>query len=207
LGQGTSVFEDLGSYLRSLQKCWKILDAASPNEERLLYPAHGPTIDAGKRALRDYLSHRLEREHQILELLSTPSEDSNPATPTMPQEKVQHAAGWTIKSIVSKLYSNYPEHLYPAAARGIFLHLQKLASPDEEAIERGIVGRENEGRRVECFGAEGAKEGKGLAPPMPKGDSEWIHLMSLQWRLLDQPEEKMTGSGNGGTPIESKGSL
>ncbi|UZJ55989.1 hypothetical protein CBS101457_005309 [Exobasidium rhododendri] len=199
LGQGTSVFEDLGSYLRSLQKCWNILQEVSPDEERLLYPAHGPTIEAGKEALQGYLSHRLEREHQILELLSTPSEGSATSTPLEEEASRERGAGWTIKSIVSKLYSNYPEHLYPAAARGVFLHLRKLALPDVEAIERGVIGRENEGRRVECFGP-GAGKG-GLAPAMPSGDSEWIHLMSLQWRLLgsgdDGASKKTSRNGSG----------
>lgn len=183
LGQGTSVFEDLGSYLKSLQRCWNVLQDYSPDKETLLYPAHGPTIEQGKQALQDYLSHRLERENQVLELLATTSEE--------------HSSGWTIKAIVSKLYSNYPEHLYPAAARGIFLHLRKLALPDDEAIERGVVSQKEQGRRVECIGSL-AGEG-GLAPEMPNGDSGWIQIMDLQWRLL---------SANGdGTVTEQKGSL
>jgi ribonuclease/clavin/mitogillin len=178
LGQGTSVFEDLGSYLKSLRKCHKLLEEDSPSEERRLYPGHGPIIDTGKKALKEYLTHRLEREDQILALLA-----SSPSS-----EDGGNNDSWTIKSIVSKLYSNYPEHLYPAAARGIFLHLQKLALPDQEAIERGIVGQENQGRRVLCVGTVAGKDG--TAPETPKVDKDWLQIMELQWRLLKTENTK-----------------
>lgn len=175
LGQGTSVFEDLGAYLKSLKKCLDILQHDSPDEERKLYPAHGPIIEKGKKALQEYLSHRLERENQILELLTCP-----------PSDGIGGAGdSWTIKSIVSKLYSDYPEHLYPAAARGIFLHLRKLALPDQEAIERAVVGSQNQGRRVICMGSIAGKDG--TAPETPNVDVDWIPIMELQWALL-QPE-------------------
>jgi ribonuclease/clavin/mitogillin len=179
LGQGTSVFENLGSYLSSLTKCLNLLqkNSASEQEERLLYPGHGPVIETGKKALQDYLSHRLERENQVLALLAKQPSNSKDGG----SEK---EGGWTIEAIVSELYSNYPEHLYPAAARGIFLHLEKLASPDEEAIQRGVVGRQKQGRRVECVGTAAGKDG--MTPKMPSGDSEWFHIMELKWRLLDQ---------------------
>lgn len=177
LGQGTSVFEDLGSYLSSLQKCSSLLQEQSPSKEARLYPAHGPTIEEGKKALQGYLSHRIERENQVLELLAT-------KPPTSSTEESDSSSGWTIKSIVSTLYSNYPEHLYPAAARGIFLHLQKLAQPDSEAIGRGVVANSShQGRRVECIGQGAGKEGD--APRMPTGDAEWFQVMSLEWKLLD----------------------
>ena len=181
LGQGTSVFEDLGAYLKSLQKCYKVLEEDSPNDERTLYPGHGPTIESGKKALQEYLSHRLEREDQVLALLATES-------PDVEGSGIRNQHAWTIKSIVSKLYSNYPEHLFPAAARGIFLHLQKLALPDQEAIERGIVGSENQGRRVACSGQVAGKDG--TAPEMPVKEADWMPIMELQWKLLGKAEKQ-----------------
>ena len=51
------VFEDLGSYLRSLHR----LNSLSPS---LLYPGHGPVIrDTAK--IQQYIDHRMAREKQV----------------------------------------------------------------------------------------------------------------------------------------------
>ncbi|KAI8060651.1 beta-lactamase-like protein [Gilbertella persicaria] len=101
LGQGTAVFEDLTSYLAGLQK----LVDLNPDK---LYPGHGPVIEQGVSKLKEYISHRLERERQVLDLIKTRHE------------------GLTPLEIVQVLYKNYPESLHIPAARGIVLHLQKL---------------------------------------------------------------------------------
>ncbi|WRT68568.1 uncharacterized protein IL334_005546 [Kwoniella shivajii] len=62
LGQGTTQFTDLASYVTSL----RTLLALKPN---VLYPAHGPHISnaaACKKHLETYISHRQEREEQII---------------------------------------------------------------------------------------------------------------------------------------------
>ncbi|CEH17240.1 Glyoxylase [Ceraceosorus bombacis] len=86
LGQGTSVFEDLRVYLQSLKRMSDVLERSpAPREvygksfERLkeasnqaqasapenrLYPSHGPILLQGKASIRQYISHRLERESQ-----------------------------------------------------------------------------------------------------------------------------------------------
>ena len=52
------VFEDLGSYLRSLHR----LKSLSPS---LLYPGHGPVIrDTAK--IQQYIDHRMAREKQVV---------------------------------------------------------------------------------------------------------------------------------------------
>ena len=178
LGQGTSVFEDLGAYLRSLKACKNVLDdqkstlSDSILTKGQLYPAHGPSIKNGSSTLQEYLDHRLERENQILNLLRQ--------TETFESERgsEERSSSWTIPDIVSNLYSDYPESLYPAAARGIFLHLQKLALPDPEAIDDA----QNEGRKVFCCNHE--NEQSQITLQLPKDDQSWLQVMELRWSLI-----------------------
>lgn len=176
LGQGTSVFEDLASYLRSLQKCKSVVEKI-PSKDCQLFPGHGPQVHNGYEALQKYLTHRLDRERQILELLSRPSEKG--------------PVRWTIPQIVSSLYSGYPESLFPAAARGIFLHLQKLAMPDDEAVERRAVpthrpdGTLHDGRRVQCQNPDLTATDSDVIRKLPHRLAESPILMELKWSLLD----------------------
>ncbi|KAK8854662.1 hypothetical protein IAR55_003401 [Kwoniella newhampshirensis] len=65
LGQGTTQFEDLQSYMTSL----RTLLTLKPN---VLYPAHGPHIPTARQArehIEMYISHRQEREDQIVAIL------------------------------------------------------------------------------------------------------------------------------------------
>ncbi|KAF9484974.1 Metallo-hydrolase/oxidoreductase [Pholiota conissans] len=135
LGHGTAVFEDLASYLSSLNKMLHFGSASSLHihtekdidlEYVSLYPAHGAIVSEGRETISTYIKHRLEREDQILavikspvpaellgEVSSTPSEDDNL---------------WTTWTIVRVLYKAYPENLWLPAARGVDLHLRKLES-------------------------------------------------------------------------------
>lgn len=190
LGQGTSVFEDLGAYLMSLRKCKRVLEAELDSSKGMqagcLFPGHGPVVKDGKVALQDYLDHRLDREEQILALLRKPPTDGGSGGVS-----TEHSSGlheWTIPNLVSTLYSDYPESLYPAAARGIFLHLRKLALPDDEALQREAVpairldGTRHNGRRVRCVG-QGAQS-DGQAPKVPEDDPAWLQAMELRWSIL-----------------------
>ncbi|KXN91986.1 Beta-lactamase-like protein 2, partial [Leucoagaricus sp. SymC.cos] len=110
LGQGTTVFEDLGLYLESLNKMLKYSEE-DPNSCQTLYPGHGPVVKNGRELISTYIKHRLEREEQILEVLHRkPNEGDN----------------WTTWTIVKVIYASYPENLWLPAARGIELHLVKL---------------------------------------------------------------------------------
>lgn len=178
LGQGTSVFEDLGAYLRSLKTCKRILDDQKDNLDDSistkghLYPAHGPSIVDGTSTLQEYLDHRIQRENQILDLLKQPA-------PSASEQNSQNASpSWTIPDIVSNLYSDYPESLYPAAARGIFLHLQKLALPDPEAADDAQA----EGRKVYCSDHDN-KESR-ITLNLPQDDQSWHQVMELHWSLI-----------------------
>ena len=179
LGQGTTVFEDLSAYLRSLNRCSKVLETVgSPQphgSENLLYPAHGPVVEQGRKLLKTYLEHRLERERQILQLLRTQPDPSDSTHDTGAADI--EGFPWKIRQMVLKLYSNYPENLFPAAARGLFLHLHALATPDAES------GRDV---RVKCLNQPkyASGSGSGFCPPMPKGEHEWLQVLELDWGLV-----------------------
>lgn len=104
LGQGTAVFDDLSEYITGLQR----LATFQPKQ---LYPGHGPVVIEGTAKIQEYVNHRLERENQVIQLLTK-------------EGTLEH--GWTPMEIVETLYKGYPESLYIPAARGIVLHLHKL---------------------------------------------------------------------------------
>ncbi|RGB30034.1 beta-lactamase-like protein [Rhizophagus diaphanus] len=101
LGQGTAKFENLGEYINSLQK----LKQFSPDR---LYPGHGQVVENGTEKLEEYITHRLKREEEIIEVLK---KSETPLTPGQ---------------IVEIIYVKYPKHLWSAAEHVIILHLIKL---------------------------------------------------------------------------------
>lgn len=114
LGIGTTVIPlqsgDLADYMASLEK----MLAESP---RRIYPAHGPLIENGREKLREYISHRHEREQEIVAAL-----ERGPARPL---------------EIVRVVYAAYPEHLYAAAAQSVTQHLLKLEREARASREAG----------------------------------------------------------------------
>ncbi|PWN23317.1 Metallo-hydrolase/oxidoreductase [Microstroma glucosiphilum] len=153
LGQGTSVFEDLGAYMGSLDRSLKVLEQAGApeggaGEENKIFPAHGPVIEEGRKMIKTYRSHRLDREKQVLQLLGESS-------PSGKKDEETGSPVWTVMDLVGKLYAAYPEALYPAAARGIFLHLHKLGAES----------------KVKCTGADGT-----FLPPVTPLKVEYMEL-------------------------------
>jgi ribonuclease/clavin/mitogillin len=138
LGHGTAVFEDLATYLCSLNKMLHFGSTSpSPNiqaqgtektgidlEYVSLYPAHGAVVTNGRETISTYIKHRLQREAQILDVLRTsiPAEFLGGATETPSEDRNL----WTTWTIVRILYQAYPENLWLPAARGVDLHLRKL---------------------------------------------------------------------------------
>lgn len=90
---------DMGAYMRSLARVQAI-------GARRLYPAHGDPIAEPQQHVAALHAHRMQREDQILALLS-------------------HGPR-TISEIVGKLYHDTPLALHKAAARNVLAHLIDL---------------------------------------------------------------------------------
>jgi len=104
LGRGTSVVDppdgDMAAYVRSLGE----LLALSP---RVIYPGHGPVVFDAVGRIEAYLSHRDERERQVL--------DAVLAGRSVPEEMVPEIYGGDV-----------PEAMFRHAERSVLAHLLKL---------------------------------------------------------------------------------
>lgn len=117
LGQGTAVFEDLAAYMNSLQK---MHDESSGRA----YPGHGPVIEDGKAKIREYISHRQERESQIMDVLGREAQDGK--------------TGWQSMDMVKVIYKGYPENLHAPAERGVLQVLEKLKKEGRVHEDEGV---------------------------------------------------------------------
>lgn len=122
LGQGTAVFEDLTTYMQSLEA----MKAALGGKTGRLYPGHGPVIEDGLAVITEYIAHRKLREDEIVEVLKTAAPDGS--------------TGWTIERLVQKIYAAYPQSLWPAAGFGIALHLLKLQGEGRVRVANAVEG-------------------------------------------------------------------
>ncbi|CAF3553216.1 unnamed protein product [Rotaria socialis] len=101
LGQGTTEFEDLYDYLNSLQLILKM----SP---KIIYPGHGPVVENPQQTLEHYISHRQQRNNQILDALKQSNDGLDP------------------NEITKIVYTDLPEGLFHAACHNVCNHLQML---------------------------------------------------------------------------------
>jgi len=62
LGSGTAVFEELSTYMRSLNAILEI----GPLK---IYPGHGPVVDDPEVKIKEYIEHRMKREREIVNVL------------------------------------------------------------------------------------------------------------------------------------------
>ncbi|KAF9586729.1 hypothetical protein BGW38_006271 [Lunasporangiospora selenospora] len=127
LGQGSAVFENLSLYMRSLERQLHILKELKPSTEQTtykLYPGHGPIIEDGPAKIREYIHHRLERERQIVSVLTDGC--AAVAVAITGGGGSTAKSGMTIQEIASVIYEGYPEQLQLAAQGQVMLHLEKL---------------------------------------------------------------------------------
>lgn len=117
LGQGTAVFEDLSAYLASLDKMKGLFGGRA-------YPGHGPVIDDGPAKIREYISHRQQREDQITQTLRS----VNDATGT---------ASWEPMELVTLIYQDVPETLHLPARGGVVQVLYKLEKEGRASQQGG----------------------------------------------------------------------
>jgi glyoxylase-like metal-dependent hydrolase (beta-lactamase superfamily II) len=101
MGGSTVVVEDMVAYLASLRRLEGIT-------LRRLYPGHGPVMDDPGVVIDEYISHRLEREEQIVAAL-------------------EDGAG-TVGAVVQEVYSDVDPALHPLAAHSVAAHLNKLVA-------------------------------------------------------------------------------
>ncbi|KUI71923.1 Beta-lactamase-like protein 2 [Cytospora mali] len=115
LGQGTAVFEDLATYLASLQKMKTLFKAKA-------YPGHGPVIDDGPAKIEEYITHRQQREDQITQTLSSVNKETG-------------TAAWEPIQLVKVIYHDVPESLHLPAQGGVIQVLQKLEKEGKASRE------------------------------------------------------------------------
>ncbi|CAG4973042.1 unnamed protein product [Colias eurytheme] len=102
LGEGTAVFEDLFTYMKSLNRILEL-------QPGVIYPGHGNIVEDPLEKIKYYIAHRNQREEQILQALK------NNADKQLNE-----------MDLVKMIYQETPEHLWPAAAYNVNHHLTKL---------------------------------------------------------------------------------
>lgn len=112
LGGTTTAVQDLGAYMSSLAMLRDL-----PNL-RVICPGHGPVIEDAVQRIEEYISHREERERQIIGVLS---------------------AGGTLTSwqIMERLYADVDPRLRRTADGNVRSHLRKLASEQRLTVYEG----------------------------------------------------------------------
>eukprot|EP01083_Nonionella_stella_P072112 194214_1 len=118
LGSGTTVFQDLYEYMKSLDRILSLKPIPR------IYPGHGPVINDPVDRINQYISHRAMRDKQILEVLS---QSDTPMSAT---------------EITKLVYTDTPENLMLAAENNLKLHLDKLNK------EHKVSGSNSEGWRI-----------------------------------------------------------
>ncbi|KAK0610447.1 putative metallo-beta-lactamase domain protein [Bombardia bombarda] len=118
LGHGTAVFEDLRTYLDSLESMKRLFRGRA-------YPGHGPVLPDGPAKIAEYIQHRRRREDQVVQNLRSEKADGS------------REAGWTTMELVRVIYEDVPESLHPAAAGGLVQILQKLHKEGKVSLDDG----------------------------------------------------------------------
>ncbi|XP_071963042.1 endoribonuclease LACTB2-like [Antedon mediterranea] len=117
LGEGTTVFEDLFTYMQSLEK----LMGFSPT---ILYPGHGPIVNEAMVKIQKYIDHRNMRERQIVDVLTKNDK---------PMESME---------IVKIMYADVGEHLHMVANENVCHHLSKLVKENKIIqLKEGVVSK------------------------------------------------------------------
>lgn len=112
LGGSSVMVEDMGSYLRSLERL------RGTGLERL-HPGHGDDMDDPDAVIDWYVAHRLQRHQQVLEAVI--------------------AGASTVEDIVEAVYTEVDRSLYPLATRSVGAHLDLLARENKIRYGRGVA--------------------------------------------------------------------
>jgi glyoxylase-like metal-dependent hydrolase (beta-lactamase superfamily II) len=112
LGHGTAVFEDLATYVASLE-------GMATQFKGRGYPGHGPVIEDGPARVKEYIKHRKERERQVVDVLKGKE------------------GGCSAREIVEVIYKDYPKDLWGPAEMGVVQILRKLEGEGKVVLEEG----------------------------------------------------------------------
>ncbi len=114
MGWSTSVISppsgNMEEYMNSLNL---LLD----RDDNYLWPAHGTGIEEPKPFVKAFITHRQEREQEII-------------------EQLDHGID-TVRTMVPHIYKDVPEHLYPAAERSTLAAVLYM-------IKRGVISGSDE---------------------------------------------------------------
>jgi len=126
LGCGTTVFDDLYDYMQSLTTLRNIITNPNITENHSnhnlpynpnnplwsIYPGHGPVIADGLTKIDEYISHRTQREQQILQVL---------------QDSQVSEKWWTSLELVDQVYGSQLSIILKLSAQAnLSHHLKKL---------------------------------------------------------------------------------
>ncbi|TMC50600.1 MAG: MBL fold metallo-hydrolase [Chloroflexi bacterium] len=100
---------DMTDYLKSLSRVREL-------RPRVIHPGHGPRLDDGVAVIDQYIAHRLEREAQVETGLGNAGDAVAPI------------------DLVPEIYASYPRELWPAAAKTIEAHLDRLVREDRAQL-------------------------------------------------------------------------
>lgn len=108
---------DMSDYMNSLRR---VRDLAATT----LYPGHGERVDDAPALIDEYISHREQREAQVLEAAR------------------HHDGPFLPMDLVPGLYAGYPVEVYPLAAWTVQAHLDKLVG--DGRVDRATDGSDSE---------------------------------------------------------------
>ena len=126
LGHGTAVFEDILTYLQSLEKMRGHFRGRA-------YPGHGAVIEDGPSKILEYIRHRQHRENQVIQVLKSSKHSGDF------KANVNEVDDWTSMEIVKVIYKDVPENLHMPANGGIVQILHKLEE-EEKVVEDAKTG-------------------------------------------------------------------
>lgn len=127
LGHGTAVFENLISYLSSLEKMFARARGRG-------YPGHGAVVEDCKGKITEYLKHRQQRENEVVRVLTYGTLDSNAGS-----EK-SSSQFRTPFDIVKIIYKDVPKELHEPASHGINQVLLKLEADGKVVYDKRTGG-------------------------------------------------------------------
>lgn len=120
LGHGSVIFEELGTYLQSLDLMRKLSRGRA-------YPGHGEVIANGREKIDEYIRHRRDREEEILTDLSGVGVDElGGVDGNFNAENRGGRRAKTAGELVSSIYTDVPKDLWEPAERVVIQMLENL---------------------------------------------------------------------------------